>query len=125
MTVDSATKALKHIQKVFYVVGGINLLTLTPFFKIRATLSPVGVFFTILLALIIIFMGWSLNKSYRKNIPNAAFGLSIFLFVWSLIGHFIAKSFSPAGLIFPFALWVIGKQAKQAISVLENVKSKE
>lgn len=124
VTLESATKTLKHIQKVFYVVGGINLVFLTPFFKIYASLSLVGVSIKIFLALIIIFMGWSLNRPYRKNIPNVAFGLSILLLSSSLIEGFLTKSILPSGLIFPIALWIIAKQAKQAISVLENVKNK-
>lgn len=123
MTTESALKAIKHIQKVFYVVGAINVFfTIPGLMIIGFNFISVLLVINFLLALIIIFMGWSLNKSYRQVIPKAALVLSVLLLFLAIIEHILMKDISIAGFIFPIALWIIGKQSQRAITVLENSK---
>ncbi len=123
MTTESAGKAIKHIQKVFYVVGAINV-----FFTIPGLIIVGFNFFSVLLvinfllALAIVFMGWSLSKPYKQKIPKATLVLSVLLLFLAIIEHILMKDISIAGFIFPVALWIIGKQSQRAITVLENSK---
>jgi len=117
MTPELAVKTINHIQKVFYVVGALNvffatLILVTSDFNVYAG----SLIISILIGLAIVFMGWALNKPYRYKIPKAAFILSALLLVVNII------NLSIVGLIFPVALWIIGKQSQRAITVLENLK---
>lgn len=121
MTTDQANKTINHIQKVFYVVGGLNAFLAIS--AISSTFFSIGLAFNALIGVAIIFMGWSLKQSYKHYIPNTAFILSALLLILNIIGQFYDKKASLLGLIFPFALWIIGKQAKQAILIIENEKN--
>lgn len=116
MTLEQATKTINHIQKVFYVVGGLNaFLAIT---AISSSFFSIGLLFNALIGMAIIFMGWSLTKSYKHYIPNAAIILSVLLLTLNIVGKIYNKNISLLGLIFPFALWIIGRQAKQAIKII-------
>lgn len=118
---ESATKAVKHIQKVFYVVGAINLLgAIFVFTADNFYFSPnlIGIVF----GLAILFLGWSLSKSYKQVVPKAAIVLSIILLISNIL-YFIYIKASIVGFIFPVALLIMSKQARQAIKVLESSKT--
>ncbi len=123
MTVESAEKTIKHVQKVFYVVGGLNLFFLIfALPAIRLDLLSMLLVINFFMVLAILIMGWSLDKSFRHMVPKAAFILSVSLLLLSVAQHIVAKRVSLGGFIFPVALWVIGKQSQRAIKVLEGSK---
>lgn len=118
MTPEQAVKTIDHIQKVFYIVGGFNALF--AFVVASSTVFSFGLLSGALIGMTIVFMGWSLTKSYKYYIPNAALILGVFLLALNIVGNVYGKSTSLLGLIFPFALWIIGKQAKQALNILKT-----
>lgn len=120
-TAELATRTIKHIQSVFYVAGAINVffaIFLREGDNFHFSPSPID----ILIGSAILFMGWSLGKSYRRVVPKAAAILSVILLVLNILVHILTKDISFSGFIFPIALWIIGRQSREAITVLENSK---
>jgi len=121
MTTESALRTIKHIKKVFYVVGIVNVFFIIVSIVTESNFSFIMSVPNFLVVFAIIFMGWSLDKSYRRIIPKIATFLSILLLLIVIVEYIFTENI--LGFLFPIALWIIGKQSKQAIVVLENSKN--
>ena len=121
-TAKSALKTIKHIQKVFYVVGVVNIILAFAALTISSYVSGA---IEIIFGLITFLMGWLLNTSYKKFIPAATVVFAVVLLILKIVSFIFTKSFSPGGLILPIAFFIIAKQAKEDLKILENAKISE
>ena len=124
MTQESATKAIKHIQKVFYIVGGLNFLyAINLYFTYPSSFVLPVIVPGAIISFIIIYLGFLLTTKSRRKVPKGVRFLAIFLVIVHIADAFLVGEIPFVGLVFIVALVIIANQAKEAVRTLDELEN--